>query len=172
MHFTPLRSVHHKVDIPKRRDDEMNIFLRTSSSAVLESSIPSMAHHRSTSRSGLRVASLEFTGLEVAHRMHGAELLAFLFSKVADAAREHQTHDQPTEKWNVLFGQDVLRAWVSRHGRRPNESKCHASRCECQWHPGWSWLCLFITRSCPQLSAESDFEGPRSDPRSRALSKK
>ena len=48
-----------------------------------------MAHHRSTSRSLLRVAPLEFTGLEVAHRMHVAELLAFLFSKVADAAREH-----------------------------------------------------------------------------------
>ena len=71
--------VTEKVDIPKRQDDEMHIFLRTSSSALLESSIPSVAHHRSTSRSGLQVASLEFTGLEVAHRMHGAELLAFLF---------------------------------------------------------------------------------------------
>ena len=40
----------------------------------------------------------------MAHRMHVAELLAGLFSKVADAAREHQTHDQPTEKWNVLCG--------------------------------------------------------------------
>ena len=36
--------------------------------------------------------------------MHVAELLAFLSSKVADAAREHQTHDQPTEKWNVVCG--------------------------------------------------------------------
>ena len=67
----PTVMLEKKVDIPKRRDDEMHIFLRTSSSAVLESSILSMAHHRSTSRSGLRVASLEFTGLEVAHRMHG-----------------------------------------------------------------------------------------------------
>ena len=40
----------------------------------------------------------------MAHRMHVAELLAFLFSKVADAAREHQTHDQPNEKWNVVCG--------------------------------------------------------------------
>ena len=40
----------------------------------------------------------------MAHRMHVAELLAFLFSKVADAAREHQTHHQPTEKWNVVCG--------------------------------------------------------------------
>ena len=63
-----------------------------------------MAHHRSTTRSGLQVASLEFTGLEVAHRMHVAELLALLFSKVADASREHQTHHQPTEKWNVVCG--------------------------------------------------------------------
>ena len=47
------------------------------------------------------------SNLEVAHRMHVAELLAFLFSKVADAAREHQTHHQPTEKWNVVRGQDV-----------------------------------------------------------------
>ena len=45
--------VREKVDKPKRQDDEMHIFLRTSSSALLESSIPSMAHHRSTSRSGL-----------------------------------------------------------------------------------------------------------------------
>ena len=36
--------------------------------------------------------------------MHGAELLAFLFSKVVDAASEHQTHHQPTEKWNVVCG--------------------------------------------------------------------
>ena len=50
------------------------------------------------------MASLEFTDLEVVHRMHVAELLAFLSSKVADAAREHQTHDQPTEKWNVVCG--------------------------------------------------------------------
>ena len=91
-----------KVDIPKRQDDDMHLFLRTSSFALLESSVPNVAHHRSTSRSGLRVASLEFTGLEVAYGMHVAELLAFLSSKVADAAREHQTHDQPTEKWNVV----------------------------------------------------------------------
>ena len=71
--------VREKVDIPKRQDDDMHLFLHTSSSAILESSIPSMAHHRSTARSGLRVASLEFTGLEVAHRMHVAELLACLF---------------------------------------------------------------------------------------------
>ena len=53
------------------------------------------------------MASLEFTGLEVAHRMHVAELLAFLFSKVADAAREHQTHHQPTENGTLFVGQDV-----------------------------------------------------------------
>ena len=28
----------------------------------------------------------------------------FFFSKVADAAREHQTHHQPTEKWKVVCG--------------------------------------------------------------------
>ena len=68
-----------------------------------------------------------------------------------------------------LWARTFLRAWVCRPWRRPNESKCPASRCKCQWHPSWSWLCLFVTHSCPQLSAESDFEGPRSDPRSRAF---
>ena len=45
--------VREKVDIPKRQDDDMHLFLHTSSSALLESSSLSITHHRSTSRSGL-----------------------------------------------------------------------------------------------------------------------
>ena len=158
--------VREKVDIPKRQEDEMHIFLRTSSSALQESSIPSMAHHRSTSRSG-------FEWWSSRRSMHVAEL-AFLFSKVADAAREHQTHDQPTEKWNVVCGPGrfselgcvdlgvvrtragVTRADVSANGTQAGRGSVFSSR----------------TLACLQLSAESDFEGPRSDPRSRAISKK
>ena len=88
------------------------------------------------------MASLEFRGLEVVHRMHVAELLACLFSKVADAAREHQTHDQPTEKWNVLCGPgrfsvdlgvvqtraSVTRADVSANGTQAGRGSVFSSR--------------------------------------------
>ena len=82
----------------------------------------------------------------MAHRMHVAELLAFLSSKVADAAREHQTHDQPTEKWNVVCGPgrfselgcvdlgvvrtraSVTRADVSASGTQAGRSSVFSSR--------------------------------------------
>ena len=94
--------------------------------------------------------------------MHVAELLAFLFSKVADAAREHQTHDQPTEKLNVVCGPgrfselgcvdlgvvrtraSVTRADVSANGTQGGRGSVFSS----------------------------DVESPRCDTRSKAISKK
>ena len=96
--------VREKVDIPKRQDDDMHLFLHTSSSAILESSIPSMAHHRSTARSGCewRLWSSQVWKWRIVCTSQICSRV--FFSKVADAAREHQTHHQPTEKWNVVCG--------------------------------------------------------------------
>ena len=59
-----------------------------------------------------------------------------------------------------MWARTFLRAWVCRPWRRPNESKCHASRCKCQWHPGWSWLCLFVRfrRSSVGPKIEGNFQ--------------
>ena len=107
---------------------------------------------------------------EVAHRMHVAELLACLFSKVADAAREHQTHHQPTEKWNVVCWPErfselgcvdlgvvrtrgsVTRGDVSANGTQAGRGSVFSSRT--------------LARNTMQSSMS---KGPRSDPRSRAI---
>ena len=62
------------------------------------------------------------------------------FSKVADAAREHQTHDPPTEKWNAVCGQGrfselgcvdlgVVRTRASVTGANMSANGTQAGRC-------------------------------------------
>ena len=96
--------VREKVDIPKRQDDEMHIFLRTSSSALLEAVFPlwlTTAQHHGRGCEWPLWSSQVWKWRIVCTSQSCSR---FFFSKTADAAREHQTHDQPTEKWKVVCG--------------------------------------------------------------------
>ena len=110
-------------------------------------------------------------GSGTSHARRRAAHVSF-FESGSRCARTSNASPTNRKMEQCLWARTFLRAWVCRLWRRPNESKCHESRCKCQWHPGWSWLCLFVTHSYLQPSAESDLEGLRSDPRSRAFSKK
>ena len=159
-----------KVDVSKRQGDEMAIF-----SFHVQLCNPGKQYSLNGAPP-LNIPVGLVSGISGVHKSGSGASSARrratrgFFLEIADVAREHQTHDQPTESGKLFVGQHVSPSLgVCRPWRRRNESKCHASRCKCQWHTGWLCLCPFLTNSCPQISAEPDFESPRAVSRPRAF---